>query len=139
MPSINDLLVPFLSGSAPTQTNAQQQTSLQNSPTLASSNIVALTSPTLVRAGNTRIFSYNIQNPNAAAVFLQFFNAASVGAVTLGTTTPTDWLAIPPSGVLDGFWGYSPMYPAGVVVAATTTPNGATLATTGLPVSLGII
>lgn len=139
MPSINDLLVPFLSGNAPSATNAQQQTTLQNSPTLASSNITALTGATLVRTGNTRIFSYNVQNPNAAPIFLQFFNAASVGAVTLGTTPPTDWLAIPASGVLDGFWMYSPMYPTGVVVAATTTSTGATVASTGLPVSLGII
>lgn len=139
MPSIADLLVPYLSGNGPSPTSAQQQATLQNSPTLASSNILALTGATLVRAGNTRVFSYNVQNPNASPVFLQFFNAASVGAVTLGTTTPTDWLAVPASGVLDGFWMYSPMYPAGVVVAATTTPNGATVASTGLPVSLGII
>jgi hypothetical protein len=102
-------------------------------------NVVALTAAALVKSGSTRVVTYNIQNPNPAAVFVQFFNAASAGAVTLGTTVPLNWLAIPAGGVLDGAWATSEPYNAGLVIAATTTPNGATVASTGLPVSLGVV
>lgn len=101
-------------------------------------NVAALTGLTQIgAAGSRRLYSYNIHNPNAAVAFVQMFNAASVGAVTLGTTPPTDWIAIPAGGVIDGFWPISPAFNAGLVVAATTTPTGNTAVGVGLPLSFG--
>ncbi len=69
---------------------------------------------------------YNIANSASAVAYMQFFDAASTAAVTLGTTAPTFWVAVPASG---GIVDTSPTttYPFknGVVVAATTTPTGA--------------
>lgn len=138
MPTLDDLAFAYYGGTAITPASTQA-TNLQNTPTLVSNNQAALTTAVLVRTGTTRVLTYNLFNPNTSVAFLQFFNAASVGAVTLGTTAPTDWLAVPAGGVVDGAWMYSPQYSAGLVIAATTTPNGATIVTTGIPVSLGVI
>lgn len=73
----------------------------------------------------------NVYNPNSTVVFLQFFDAASTGAVTLGTTAPLASFAIPPSS--SGSSGLlSESYPSdcrlsfklGVVVAVTSTQAG---------------
>ena len=64
--------------------------------------IAALSStPTLVSATGVNISGYNLSNPNSALVYVQMFDAASAGSVTLGTTTPVASLAIPPYGVTD--------------------------------------
>lgn len=110
-----------------------------SSSALSGSNQSALTDRVLVKAAQGRVHSYNIFNPNASVAFVQLFNSASVAAVTLGATAPTDWLAVPAGGVLDGYWPNSPIFSAGIVMAATTTPTGGVLVTTGLPVSLGFV
>lgn len=89
-------------------------------------------------AGSRRIYSYNIQNPNAAVAFVQLFNKGA-GAPVPGTDTPLDWLAVPAGGVLDGYWELSPNFSAGLWVAATTGPNNGVAPGAGLPVSIGFM
>ena len=75
----------------------------------------------------------NVNNPNAAGCFLQYFDAATVAAVTLGTTKPLASFYIPgtQSGGGNGVLSESYEVPRalsfklGVVVAATATQQGA--------------
>lgn len=86
-------------------------------------------------AGN--LYGYNISNPTAVLVYLQFFDVATAGAVTVGTTAPKFWLGVPAnSGVTDGWGGVPVSFANGMIIAATTTPTGAGAPTTALPVSL---
>jgi hypothetical protein len=140
--SLNDLFRRFLDGLSGTPPfNAVPTTPL---PSASAAALVPWATPavsgtsTLVSAGWRRLYWYNIQNPNSGPVFVQFFNAATAGAVTPGTTAPLFWIAIPAGGVVDsGYLGVSPAaFPLGIVVAITTTPNGATAPTTACPVSI---
>lgn len=57
--------------------------------------------------------------------FVQIFDAATSGAVTLGKTVPKEFLPIAPSSI-NGFVNPVPGdgFTSGIVVAATTTPQG---------------
>ena len=73
----------------------------------------------------------NVYNPNSNVVFLQYFDAASTSAVTLGTTKPLFSFAIPPSssgssGLLSESYPSDcrPSFKLGVVVAITATQTG---------------
>lgn len=84
----------------------------------------------LFRTRNTGLCGWNIINTNAAVVYIQLFNAAGTGDVTLGTTAPTLVLAIP-AGVGASVFSMlsndsSISFPLGLVAAATTTPTGST-------------
>lgn len=68
--------------------------------------------------------------------FLQCFDAATTSAVTLGTTVPQDVFHIPPMSAFGDKFSNSVPYNNGIVIAATTDVNNATLATTALKVSL---
>ena len=89
-----------------------------------------------VKATSGRLFGYRIFNPNATVAFVQVFNAATTGSVTLGTTVPIEVYPIPPGATLDGQVDFSYNYSAGIVIAATTTANGSTAVGTGLVVNL---
>lgn len=92
---------------------------------------VALSSTAALLIGNTspgapiHTSYYNIGNPNATLVFIQFFDVAAAASVTVGTTAPAFWIAVPAFG---GAVDTSPLigytFKNGVVVAATTTPTG---------------
>ena len=79
----------------------------------------------------------DIYNPNATIAYVQVFDAATTGAVTLGTTPPRLSLPVPATGTLAlnfdraGFLN-------GIQIAATTTSTGSTAPGTGLVVNLGI-
>lgn len=70
---------------------------------------------------------YNCYNPNAAQAWVQIFDAATSGAVTLGTTPPNRTIPLAPS-TTTGQQVPSPPYSVlnGMQVAATTTQNGST-------------
>lgn len=94
----------------------------------------AVTSLVQVFTGNGNLFRCLLDNDNAAAdVYVQLFDAASTGAVTLGTTVPVASFRVPKGGqvVLD------PIGPAllhcqnGLVAAVTTTRLGASTDATG--------
>lgn len=71
----------------------------------------------------------NIINTTAAAAYVQLFDTATVGDVTLGTTVPR--LVLP---VLAGDVAFSDLgdvvFDTGVVAASTNSPTGNTGATT---------
>ena len=80
---------------------------------------------TLVQgAGPKYIKRIFVDNENAAARFLQVFNAAAVADVTLGTTEPDINCRIPATdnrGIDVEAW-----FDAGVVIAVTDSTRGAT-------------
>lgn len=80
--------------------------------------------------------NYAVSNVNSSAVYVQFFDAASAGAVTLGTTPPTIVKAISSNGTLDGSVLPPFVFVNGIVIAVTTTPTGNTPPTTAVPVFL---
>lgn len=72
-------------------------------------------------------------NANTTMAYIQVFNAATTGAVTLGTTAPAKVIPCPPgNGTIPGVYDheyFGVKFTAGIVVAATTTPTGSTSAT----------
>lgn len=92
---------------------------------------IALTNTaTLVQGYKTELCGWSLQNTNASAVWVQLFNAATAGAVTVGTTPATRHILLPASASVvvkpssDTEFGYP--FSAGLVAAATTTATGST-------------
>ena len=84
----------------------------------------------------------NASNPNAALTYLQFFDAAAISSVTLGTTKPAFWLAMPintTGGVVSVSFPVGYVFKNGIVVAATTTPTGSSAPSTACPVTLFVV
>jgi hypothetical protein len=85
-------------------------------------------SAVLVRSGPHTLHGFQLENPaGGAEVFLQFFDAASSGAVTVGTTAPLWSIMVP---TLDGMIIPPQELPIesfalGIVIAATATRTGA--------------
>ena len=79
---------------------------------------------------------FNVSNPNSSVVYIQFFDAASGGAVTPGTTAPLFFLAVPASGVLDGEFPIPVAFSLGIVICATGSPTGGDMPATAIPLSL---
>jgi hypothetical protein len=79
-------------------------------------------------SGLTELWGWNIINTNAAIAYIQLFNAANTGDVTLGTTVADFYITVP-SGVgiqnlvmLDE--KYRLTFSLGLCAAATTTLTG---------------
>ena len=74
--------------------------------------------------------SYHCLNQSSAAAYVQIFDAASAGAVTLGSTTPTLSFGIPAATGFPGGgnleWSNGIHFAKGIQVAATTTATGNT-------------
>lgn len=96
---------------------------------LAATAVAVATKPTYLSG-------YNVANSNSAIVYVQFFDAASAGAVTVGTTAPTMVLAVPGNGVIDGIQIGQVAFQLGIVVAATTTATGSTAPATALSATI---
>ena len=88
----------------------------------------AIATPNL-KASAGSVYGVSIYNPNAAVVYLQFYNTAS--APTRGTSVVW-WLAIPASGTLTIPPGASAIanFATGIGAACATTSTGATAPTT---------
>lgn len=52
-------------------------------------------------AGKLNLYGYRLENNHSAAVYLQLFDKAAVGDVTLGTTVPDLTIMLPASGVAE--------------------------------------
>lgn len=87
--------------------------------------------PVLIQAGATELIFLQIENRDSAKNYLQIFDAASAGAVTLGTTAPNLSLHVP-TGESKEFYLNAKLV-AGLVVAATTEYSNSTAPST-LPV-----
>lgn len=97
----------------------------------------------LVKGGRALLDVFEASNINAADAFVQMFDAASAGDVTLGTTTPTWSLFVPKGdatsrGAADKTLPMPVSFLYGLVIAATTTATGSSAPTTGLVVNLAV-
>lgn len=90
-----------------------------------------------VGAAPSQLISYNIANPTSSFLYVQFFDVAATGSVTLGTTAPAYVIAVPPYGVTDAFVA-APQFTFfnGIVIAATTTATGNTAPSVAASVTL---
>ena len=91
---------------------------------------------TLIGGGSVSLKSISLSNPSNAVAYFQFFDAATAGAVTLGTTVPTFWIAVPTVNAVNlefGPVGY--VFKSGMVVAVTTTPTGGSAPSANCPIS----
>lgn len=75
----------------------------------------------LIHTGQTLFYAIHVVNRTSATAFVQFFNAAAITDVTLGTTTPVMSLGI--HGSTNEFIHMPKAlndFPLGLVVASTT-------------------
>src|ERR1035437_10211073 len=105
----------------------------------ASTYANATTTATLVVAQATPglLCYWNISNPNTGLVYVQFFDANTTAGITLGSTAPKFFIAVPPSnGVTDGVTTPGIAFQSGIVIAVTTTPTGASAPSSAVPLTL---
>lgn len=82
------------------------------------------------------LWHVNISNTNSSTVFVQFYDKATAGVVTVGTTAPYWVLAIPAnSGVTDFDMTKALIFSNGIVIAATTTTTGGTAPSSNVTLS----
>lgn len=75
----------------------------------------------VVKAAKGNLYTVIAENANATACYLQFFDAASLGAVTIGTTVPTWTVRLHGNSTIQLDRGEFPLryFKTGIVVAAT--------------------
>ena len=90
-----------------------------------------LRGPTLVNDSGSRLNGIHAINESDRPVFLQVFNEAKVGDVTLGKTIPNDIVALPPANEFglagskgENYGLNAPNYGKGIVIAATHSSHG---------------
>lgn len=73
------------------------------------------------------LYTVLAENANATACYLQFFNAADIGDVTVGTTPPVFSLLLHANSTVQIDRGEFPIkyFSTGICVAATSTRTGA--------------
>lgn len=90
-----------------------------------------------VGSGGQVLTDYFLENPHAETkAYLQFFNAASTGDVTLGTTPPVRSIGLG-GGKQANLAGLALTFPLGLVIAATSTASGSGAPASDLVVNLG--
>jgi hypothetical protein len=93
----------------------------------------------LVKAAAGQVGLVQVWNPNTTVIYVQLFDAASLGAVTLGTTVPK--LSVPIAPTANGGFAMSNpgiYFGTGIVMAVTTTATGSAAPTTAVDLNLGI-
>ena len=80
----------------------------------------------LLRAGDTLINSIDMHNVTAADAFLQLFDSATTGAVTLGSTVPNYVIPNTANGVIGRSFPIPLFFTLGVVYASTTATGNDT-------------
>lgn len=94
------------------------------------SSQTALTNTAVSVKGSAGQFGgYMFFNPNAAAAYIQVYNATSA---TPGTTTPTYVIALPGNAAANIEMANGIAHSTGIMVTATTTPTGGTAPTSSL-------
>lgn len=97
------------------------------SNTALTSTVVAVKSSAAGQIGG-----WVFHNPSAATTFIQFFNVATAGAVTIGSTTPTFVFALAAGASANVEFANGIAFSSGIQVAATTTATGSTAPATAL-------
>jgi len=80
--------------------------------------------------------SYYVYNPNSSVAYVQIFDVATAGAVTLGATAPKWSIGIPANGAAN-LSGLGLTCANGIQVAATTTATGSTAPSSALDCNFG--
>lgn len=80
---------------------------------------------TSLKASAGQVYGWYIYNPNASAVYVQFFNTL-VGSVTVGTTAPVYSIGIPATSGANVFNAIGIAHSTAIVIAITTTRAGST-------------
>ena len=83
-----------------------------------------------------KLMSYYIYNPNSSAAYVQIFDVATTGGVTVGTTVPKWSVAIPATSAAN-LGGLNMAFSNGIQVAATTTAKGSSAPSTALDCNFG--
>lgn len=89
-----------------------------------------------VKASAGELGAYHCLNPNASAVYIQIFDAAS-GSITLGTTVPKLSLGLPAAAAGNVEWANGINFATAINVAATTTAAGSTAPGTAVDCNFG--
>lgn len=85
-----------------------------------------------IRTGTSTLYGFTFYSDNIAKGFIQIFDAASSGAVSLGSTAPTFVITVPPRGYDTKHFFVGVAFTNGIQAAFTTTATGSTAMTTGL-------
>lgn len=80
----------------------------------------------LVKTGNTLMYGYELHNVAGADTFVQCFNAAALGDVTLGTTTPDYVIPVAANGIKGKSLSKPLIFTSGLCIFSTTTTAGST-------------
>ena len=80
--------------------------------------------PVLVYSRQCHLAGYHLLNPGASAAYIQFFDAAAIADVTVGTTTPKFSLGLPATGGAARTCSFPIRFVKGVVIACTSTATG---------------
>lgn len=103
------------------------------SPKLANGLSTTVTS---VKNSAGELGSYHCLNQSGAVAYVQVFDAASAGAVTLGSTIPVLSFGLPAASSLPGGgnleWSNGIHFASGIQVAATTTATGSSAPATAV-------
>lgn len=84
-----------------------------------------------IKASAGTLGGYMFYNPNAAVTYMQVFDATS-GSVTVGTTTPTYVIPLPPASGANIEFTLGIGHTTAITVAATTTATGSSAPGTAL-------
>lgn len=80
----------------------------------------------LVKGSAGTVSGWVLSNPGGTICYVQIFDAATAGAVTLGTTTPNMAIAVQANSTTHAANTFGIKFTNGIVVAATTTSTGST-------------
>jgi hypothetical protein len=96
---------------------------LCNAPASDFLNEAVLATPVLVKAGSGSLLGWGMTNLSNAPAYAHFYDAATAGAVTVGTTVQVFMVPVPQTGAFYLSPGVPPHdFTLGIVVAFTTSP-----------------
>lgn len=101
-------------------------------------NAALTNTATTVKAAAGRVHYFDFYNPNAAVVFVNFYNAL-IANVTVGTTTPVWTIAVPPGVSRSDYLNSSISFATGISVSVTAAVTGNTAPTTPILANVAYI
>jgi len=123
-------------GSAVTQPVSGTVTANPTSNTPVLKNGLTNTASAVVSSTAAVLNDYYVYNPNASVAYVQIYDVATAGGVTVGTTTPKWSIGIPATSGAN-ITNLNLTFANGIQVAATTTATGSTAPGTALDCNFG--
>ena len=105
-------------------------------PSNVASFVAQTTTVKVVKPTSGRVAGWYIYNPNSSVAYVQFFDVASGGTLTLGTTAPLLTIGVPATAAANLLDGNGLNFKNGIQLAATTTATGSTAPSSGLDVNV---